>query len=156
VNPPKPTPLKRLEGTWRPDRANPAEPEPPKLLVGSRPPRWLRDKLARRYWRELVETLAPIGILAVTDQTALALLAHTFGEWRRWAEACERIDEPTYGDQVVRLRPEFGLRDEAEKRLLVLLREFGLTPSSRTRIRALGAPASTDPAEEFLRGRRPG
>jgi P27 family predicted phage terminase small subunit len=159
MNPPKPTALKRLEGTWRPDRANPREPQPARLEVGARPPAWLRDKLARRYWRELVEILSPTGVLAVTDATALALLARTFAEWRRWVVWLEE-NEPTYetgsDDRALwRARPEMTFLREAERQLITLLREFGLTPAARTRIAAVGS-AEADPAEEFLRGRRLG
>lgn len=157
--PPKPTALKALEGTLRPDRVNPREPRPAEVMPGAEPPHWLADPAAREYWTELVDLLTPARIVGVTDMTALAVLASAFGSWRHWQEWLRR-HRPTYrvksshgGGYTFRARPETQYLKEAESRLVELLREFGMTPASRTRIAALPSQM-TDPAEEFLSGRR--
>lgn len=166
--PPKPSGLKVLEGTDRADRINPAEPRPPLIEVGTRPPAWLRNKLARAYWRELVPILSRARILALTDTTALVILAKAYGRWRSYEDFLEANGE-TYetgrastakeGEAVeatgklLRPRPEVAMRDKAEDRLVLLLGKFGMTPSDRTRISALPELVG-DPAEEFLRGHR--
>lgn len=159
---PRPTAIKALEGTTRPDRANPAEPTPPTIELGSEPPTWLSDEVARRYWTDLVDLLGgPAGIAAVTDATALAILAQAFGAWRRWSDwLANPRHGPTYrtktatGSWMYRPRPEVAYLDAAETRLVSMLREFGMTPSTRARIHALQTGAQADPAEEFLSGRR--
>ena len=51
----KPTSMKLLEGTYRRDRANPAEPKPD---VGAEPPPWLpADGPARDAWHRLAPVL---------------------------------------------------------------------------------------------------
>lgn len=167
--PPKPSALKVLEGTDRPDRANPDEPRPPIVTVGERPPTWMRDRHARAYWRELVPILSGARMLALTDTTALAILAKAYGRWRHYEDFIERNGE-TYDSKapaktpdgaavtaapigMLRPRPEVAMRDKAEDRLVRLLIEFGMTPSARTRVSALPELVG-DPTEDFLRGRR--
>jgi P27 family predicted phage terminase small subunit len=163
---PLPTALKALQGTLRPDRVNPHEPKPAALgeEVGRKPPNWIHDLAARRYWRELVPILQAANMLAVTDTTALSVLAVAYGRWRKYEDFLQKHGE-TYeaagqagalgvlGPAILqRPRPEVHMRDKAEDRLLTLLREFGLTPSSRSRVSAL--PSKTkDEMEELLSGR---
>jgi len=167
--PPKPTALHALKGTSRPDRANPAEPAPPIVEVGTQPPTWLHDRRARAYWRELVPVLSRARMLALTDTTALVILAKAFGRWRYYDDFLEKHGE-TYESKaapaaatdgkvapatggMLRPRPEVAMRDKAEDRLVFLLGKFGMTPSDRTRVAALPELVG-DPSEEFLRGRR--
>lgn len=168
--PPLPTAIKQLQGTERPSRVNDLEPEPPVVEVGTQPPDWLIGTEARAYWAELVELLTPARILAVTDLTALAMLATAFGRWRHWsrwleehspvyrtkagttpkAEPGKRAPRPSY---MYRARPEAGFAKEAEDRLLQLLVQFGMTPSARSRIGVLPKIVD-DPTETFLDGPR--
>jgi P27 family predicted phage terminase small subunit len=172
---PTPTALKVLRGTDRPDRANPEEPTPPALEVGAAPPAWLRDRRARAYWRELVPILSDARMLAMTDTTALVILAKAYGRWRDYEDFLETNGEtydskpgpaaatPSNDEQpapaprarpsMLRPRPEVAMRDKAEDRLVLLLGKFGMTPSDRTRVAALPRLIG-DPSEDFLRARR--
>lgn len=167
---PKPTALHSLESTARPDRANPAEPRPPLIEVGTEPPTWLKERRARQYWRELVPILSRARMLAMTDTTALVILAKAYGRWRSFEDFLEENGE-TYetgrparkaqddgeilqtASPMLRPRPEVAMRDKAEDRLVFLLGKFGMTPSDRTRVSALPELVG-DPSEDFLRGRR--
>jgi P27 family predicted phage terminase small subunit len=169
VTQPTPSAVKKLIGTERPDRANPDEPKPPLVEIGAQPPSWMTDKLARAYWRELVPILSGARMLALTDTTALAILAKAYGRWRSLEDFLDKNGE-TYDSkakvgkpakdeaiapatQMLRPRPEVAMRDKAEDRLVFLLGKFGMTPSDRTRVAALPQLVG-DPSEEFLRGRR--
>lgn len=173
---PVPTALKALKGTDRPDRVNANEPTPPAIEVGAAPPAWLKDRRARAYWRELVPILSDARMLAMTDTTALVILAKAYGRWRAYEDFLEEHGE-TYDSkaaaiahveaaaasaeakpvrssaQMLRPRPEVAMRDKAEDRLVFLLGKFGMTPSDRTRVSALPRLVG-DPTEEFLRARR--
>jgi P27 family predicted phage terminase small subunit len=85
---PKPTQLKILQGTWRPDRANPAEVSPaaPADLSALS---WLSDG-AQDKWSELAPTLARNGLLTECDLDALALYCST---WERWRAAEDAINQ---------------------------------------------------------------
>jgi phage terminase small subunit len=130
VNPPKPTALKVLQGTTRADRANPAEPKP---AVGAAPPPWLpRYGPARAAWRRLAPILTQMRVLTTADAEALGLACMALAEF---LEAQSDASSWRRGDA-------------AWKRYLAVLRDFGMTPSARTRVTA--APEEeADPLEAW-------
>ncbi len=125
---PKPTALKILDGD-RADRINQAEPRIPDADLDL-PEHFccLADGLAhaREHWAELAPLLSSVGLLTEGDRPALALLCEAYA--------------------LFRLDPlDYKARD-LYRRMLI---EFGLTPSSRSRVKAAGeAPAN--PLAEFL------
>lgn len=175
-----PTELKVVRGTDRADRRNPAEPQPARLEVGSKPPEWLADRRARRAWRHLAKMLGEQRILTVMDAMALAMLCDAFADYleagdelarlRRIQEAEAALD----GDDVriaswfplaripdtaalgktgvtIREHPAVKRRERAWMRVSRMLSEFGMTPSARARV-AAAAEESKDPTEAFLEG----
>ena len=125
---PLPTALKALRGTTRRDRANPDEPKPTGE-VGVPPSRLDRDQ--KRAWRD-VAGAAWWG--TESDRPALELLACALGDARRLRR--ELKDEPAVikGSRGEVRNPKTYLLREAEDRATKLLGEFGLTPSSRSRV----------------------
>ncbi len=123
---PKPNALKILDGT-RSDRINSAEPQMPPAELD--PPAWL-DKTAVEHWHELAPILHQAGLLTAGDRQTLAVLCESFSRFRA---------DPT--DDRAR---------DLYRRLSV---EFGLTPSSRSRIKATAEPAK-DALGEFLNRRK--
>ncbi len=94
-------------------------------LGGIDPPEWL-DEFAKEHWRDLAPILQGAGLLTAGDRAALAQLCDDYSTIRKDGEA-----------------------DKARDRYRRLLVEFGLTPSSRSRIRAT-AERPKDDLEEFL------
>lgn len=128
---PKPTALKVMEGTYRPDRANPAEPQP---AIGASAPPWLpRSGPARAAWRRLRRQLLATRVLTRSDCEALALGCMALTEY---LEA--RADATSW-----------RRADAAWKRYAAVLRDFGMNPSARTRVAAVPV-AERDPLEEWL------
>lgn len=76
--PPKPTKLKLVQGTDRPDRANPREPVPPGGDVKA--PSWLHGR-GRAAWKAIAPLLSEMGVLTTADPQALALLCDAYGEY---------------------------------------------------------------------------
>ena len=133
---PKPTDLKRLQGNPGKRRLPENEPE---LLPGTLvPPDWLKGE-ALEFWDELVPILDEMGILSTSDRLALAALCSAFGDYRAASEILER-EGLTYekttaaGKVTVKPRPEISIRNDAFRRMTSMLGEFGLTPSSRSRV----------------------
>lgn len=126
---PKPTSLKILMGD-QPCRINKAEPAVPAAGPVS-PPVWL-GSFGCELWWVLSPVLAASGLLSVADLPAFEMLCDEYDSIRR-----DPLDS--------------GSRDRY-RRLLV---EFGLTPSSRSRLRST-VEAPKDKMAEFLARQRKG
>ena len=150
---PKPSNLRRLHGNpgRRPLRENEPEPkrgipDPPERLTGA----------ALEHWRELVPELDEMGVLTTADGFALALLCEAWAECLEAGEILAR-EGLTYtrttaaGSTSVAARPEVAMRSDAWKRMKSMMVEFGLTPSSRSRVSATGKP-SRGKLARFLEG----
>jgi phage terminase small subunit len=135
--PPVPTAMKLLRGTYRADRANPNEPKPE---VGAHPPPWLpRGGPARVAWNRLARELTATRVLTEADGDALAL-------------GCMAL-----ADYLAATADPSGWRraDAAWKRYASVLRDFGMTPSSRVRVSAVPAPVRDLLAEWEASGTTP-
>lgn len=150
---PKPTAIKALRGTLRPDRMNRAEPTP--VVASGKPPAWLKGP-ARRNWLRLAPMLTRLGVLTEADEDMLAQLCTALAE----TVTCTRVVEtfgPTYettnrlGERMVKARPEVAMRAEARRAALLYAGRFGLTPADRGRIVAQ-AEKDVDPFDVFLAG----
>lgn len=134
--PAKPSELKKLQGTYRPDRA-PNEPTPargrpscPAELTGA----------ARKEWGRIAKQLDELGLLTQVDRTALAAYCVAYSHW---LAANEMLQKPVKegGGMVVysangypSVSPHWTASQQASKQMLMYLREFGMTPAARSRL----------------------
>lgn len=132
-NPRKPTKLKKIQGTYRPDRAQANEPQPeqarptcPQILKGE----------ARREWNRVTGELEEMGMLARIDRAALTAYCV---QWDLFVKCCHIIEEKealTFqtesGYSVI--IPEISIRNQAQDRMQKIMNEFGMTPVARTKI----------------------
>ena len=108
-------------------------PEAPKNLKGD----------ALTHWRWLESILIPARVLTPADFGIMVLTTNAYAYMRRLERACQRRRTITYEEQgskqqlVTRRYPEFELLDRAERKYLRMLTELGLTPASRTRVKAM-------------------
>ncbi|MHA1225276.1 MAG: P27 family phage terminase small subunit [Candidatus Hodarchaeales archaeon] len=112
---PKPTKLKVLEGN-RGHRRIPKNPEPAAVLPD--PPEWM-DEVAKNKWRELAKALYQLGLLTEVDVGALEALCQLYAKWRR---VTENKQSGTHAEVTL------------ARELRMWYAEFGMTPSSRSRI----------------------
>jgi P27 family predicted phage terminase small subunit len=116
-------------------------PEPPAHL----------DERARAKFVAMAEMLARHGVMTELDTGALARYVVV---WCRWVDAEAEIKRrgpvvKTEGGNVIQ-NPFLAVANKCLLQMAQLESEFGLTPSSRSRIR-MAEPAETiDPFEEFL------
>lgn len=149
--PPKPTALKKLGGNPGKRVLNKNEPTP----KGKRPscPKHL-DGEARREWNRMAKQLFDLGLLTEVDRAALAAYCQA---WARWVQAEEEMRAPDFkmitttdsGYPVV--SPWMGIATMAMKQMKTFLTEFGMTPSSRSKVTRTVEPEA-DPYEEYLKG----
>src|SRR5688572_3218304 len=95
-----------------------------------------------------------MGVTAAEDAAAFELLVTTYVQHQRLA-ATLRAESLTYttvnaqGGEMIRARPEVALLADVDRRLLVLLGRFGLTPADRSKVVSHPGNASADPDDEF-------
>ena len=150
--PPKPSAQKKLEGTYRKDRAAVSEMQP---TLGEPPvPRGLKGE-ALTEWRVVAPELARLGVLAIIDGGRLADYCRAHALAIRAAAKAEKEGEviDTYRGPV--RSPWQGVAQEARAQARLLAAEFGLTPSSRSRVSAGNAKPKPDDAEADLFGEAP-
>ena len=148
--PPKPTRLKELTGNPGKRALNKAEPRPSAKRPGC--PAHIQGE-ARKEWNRITKQLLEMGVLTQVDRAALAAYCQC---WERWVQAEEAMREPGFrmitttdnGYPVV--SPWLNVANAAMKQMLRFLTEFGMTPSSRSRV-TVTTEQEADPFEEFLR-----
>jgi len=155
ANLPKPSALKLIQGTQRKDRSQPNEPKP--AIARPKCPAHLSPK-AKTAWKSLVAHLEGMGIISQPDGMALEQLCAAYAEWRDLIKDVEKVGY-TYtatgagGEPLIKANPAVAMASDAQKRIRGLLQEFGLTPSSRTKVNA-ETPQQSDPLEDYLNRKR--
>ncbi len=151
---PQPTALTILKGNpgGRPLPAN--EPKAPPHLPAA--PAYLCD-VAKAEWRKTGKRLAAMGIMTDIDTSALAAYCQAFA---RWVDAEEHLNKDGVlcqvtgkdGVQLFNQSPYLSIANKALEQMGKLLVEFGMTPSSRSRVKAVPV-GEVDPFESYLEGR---
>lgn len=147
---PKPTALKLLEGNPGNRPLNTAEP----CSAGVPDcPDWLEDE-AKAEWERMSTVLENMGMLTDMDMVAFAGYCQAYARWREAEEFLSQhgsiVRTPNgYLQQV----PQVSIAQTNLKIVLKFCEQFGLTPSSRSRIVAdKSVEETTDEMEKLLRG----
>jgi P27 family predicted phage terminase small subunit len=145
---PAPTATKVLNGV-RKGRINDAEPRPGPLKAI--PPATL-DPVARAEWNRIAPMLERMGVLTEADGPALAMYCEAFAR----AAAAERSIQKQglmvmTGLGGMKVNPHFAVAERARALMLKVMGEFGMTPSSRSRI-AVETPGEVNQLDAFLAG----
>lgn len=144
---PKPTAVKILEGNPGKRPLNDAEPRPTAKLPPC--PKHLNDE-AKKEWRRISKELLKAGLLTTIDRAVLATYCQA---WGRWVEAEEQLRK--HGPIVKSpsgypiQNPYLSVANKAMQQMQKVMPELGMTPSSRSRIKAEG-PSPADELAEFL------
>jgi P27 family predicted phage terminase small subunit len=129
-------------------------------------PDWL-SREAKAEWRRIAPDLDRVGMLCKVDRAALAAYCQAFAEMADAIRILEKegriIDQAVFnknGDKtgsIKKIHPAHKLYKEGTARVKQFLGEFGLTPSSRTRLKGAapgsgGGQEKEDEAEQFFGG----
>ena len=148
---PTPTAIKELEGNPGKRKLNENEPKPAKKAPAC--PKWLEPE-AKKEWRRLAKSMEQMGILTEADMTSFASYCQAYARWKEAEEFLTQhgtiVKTPSgYWQQV----PQVSIAQTYNKIMTKLATEFGLTPSSRSRIIAGdGKDSSSDEMEDILGG----
>lgn len=150
---PKPTNIRILQGNPGKHPLNDREPQPePKI---PRAPEHLSDE-AKREWRRMGKTLYDLGLLTEIDRAALAAYCVA---WGRWVEAENNLKK--YGTVMLSPKekwpvqsPYLSIANRAMEQMQKFMVEFGMTPSSRSRVHSAQKREEADPFEELFGQRK--
>lgn len=138
-----PTAVKAMRGTLRPDREPKDEPKPAPSSATA-PPSLLAAE--RRVWNETAPILIANGLLTEADRETLARYCAAMVEWRNARRMIRKTGGPVIVVNGVQQRNQWvKLRDEAQKTLNEIAREFGMTPASRPKLGRAARGAGEDP-----------
>jgi P27 family predicted phage terminase small subunit len=147
---PKPTIKSTLEGNPGKRPQNGREPTPSAGIP--RCPKHLDDE-AKAEWFRTAKVLKGMGLFTLADRTALAAYCTAYS---RWVEAERMVKK--FG--MVVKTPEKGfpmkspwlcIAEQSLETMRKLMVEFGLTPSSRSRIRVPDHSGEIDELDAFLK-----
>jgi P27 family predicted phage terminase small subunit len=131
---PKPSHIKKLEGNPGGRKLNDKEPTPtPELLPC--PPHITGD--AKAEWERISPKLYRLGLLSEIDGAALAGYCQSYAIW---ADATRNMEKLGYIVEInghPQQSPYYNVMNRALKEMKAFMVEFGMTPSSRSRISAL-------------------
>ena len=151
-----PTELKKQRGTLRKDRMNENEPKLPSVIPPI--PTWLSED-GQKAFSELSNLLHDMSVLTQADELALTLLCDAYSEYKLAKEVVNGLGatmEVTSreGNSKSVIRPEVQIANQSFVRVFQLLKEFGLTPSSRAKVNAIENQGNTPDVkiENFFNG----
>jgi P27 family predicted phage terminase small subunit len=131
---PKPTALKMLAGNPGKRALNRAEPKP--RVVLPKPPDHLSDD-EKEKWKITVRELHPLGLVTTIDKDALAMYCTIYVRWVKAERMVRDKGEiiKTAAGNIIQ-NPYLSIANRALDQLNKLGAEFGMTPSSRSRVKA--------------------
>lgn len=113
------------------------------------------DAEARREWKRLVKMLLRVRILTEADGLALANLCQT---WSTLVKAQAKLNESGLllktPSGYIQQSPLLGIVNNCTEKVVKLSREFGLTPSSRSRLQVPPEPKQESRMGRFLQKAR--
>jgi len=137
----KPDEVKALQGTLsdRPSRAK----KPTQEAGTPVAPRWL-SKVGKQEWKRILPLLLERGSLTPADATALGAYCQCVS---RYVEACASVDEDGMQIETVVLdsngvahpkkvlNPLLKIAESSERSMFKFLRELGITPAAREKVK---------------------
>jgi P27 family predicted phage terminase small subunit len=137
---PKPTALKVLEGV-RPCRIKKDEPKPEVGL--GKPPAFL-DAVGLEAWKRLAPKLEAMGVGTSADADALAVYCSAFSRYRMCLAEIEIEGLTTSSQMGDKPNTHLVIIEKCEKTMLTLMRQFGMTPASRSGLSVADKPEDDD------------
>lgn len=151
---PTPTFLKLLDGNPGKRPINDAEPSPTIELPDAP---LVLDDLAREEWDRLAPELVKLGILSGIDRLQLATYCQAYSRWVKAEDALAEDGYVLFGSGEkggAYQNPMLAVANKAMEQMLKIAAEFGMTPSSRTKIKVdVASEAAKSPLTAFARSK---
>ena len=86
-------------------------------------------------WNDTATKLAKMRVMTEADTSALEMFVYS---WLRWKDATKKVEDTSIlivsPNNYPIQNPALAIANKAQEQCLKILTEFGLTPSSRTRV----------------------
>jgi P27 family predicted phage terminase small subunit len=149
---PTPTAVKALKGNPGRRPLNTAEPVTPQLSIT--PPDWMEgDELAKQFWHEIGNVVRAMNVAQESDRVALELLALCLSEVRRARDELDRegrVSSSMQGGEQP--SAQFKIMKQMIAQAVAIMKEFGMTPAARSRVKTLAAGQKKSKLSAFLGG----
>lgn len=155
--PPKPTSIRAMEGNPGKRPLNENEPQCFEPAPKS-PPKWM-DKIAQKEYKRAWALLDSMGLLTACDKAALEAYCDAYSTMVKCAEIVNQKGfvykmKTNTGQDYLQQLPHVNIKNQAMSLIRQFCQEFGMTPSSRSRLNIKkDAPEEDDPMEALLAGR---
>jgi len=150
----KPTPTSVKIVTGNPGKRQLPKDEPQPKSRRPKPPAHLNAD-AQEEWERIEDELDALGILSGLDRAALAAYCQAYGRWTQAERALAKMSNQADGLIIKTVsgnmiqNPLVGVANKAMADMVRYAAEFGMTPSSRSRISAMEKDDG-DAASEYL------
>jgi P27 family predicted phage terminase small subunit len=130
---PKPTETKKLAGNPGKRKINEQEPKPDVVIPAA--PDHL-DGPALEEWYRITEELKKLRMITAIDRAVLITYCQAWGDYIKACDEVEKEGEVLFSDKGNAYQnPWTGIKTSAMDRMLRISAEFGMTPSSRSRLK---------------------
>ena len=144
---PTPTSLKIIRGN--PGRRPLSKDEPTPEAVCPPPPEIL-STTAKKHWRIVVKQLYDANLMTNLDIDALTIYCEAYARWSEAGKAIQAegviIKQKSHDGSTEYLKPNpyMQIQQKAFDQMKAMLVEFGMSPSSRTRVRTVDKKQPSD------------
>ncbi len=113
------------------------------------------DPKAKTAWKKLCKYLDDMGVLTLADSLALETLVSIYARIRDLQKEIKGLGGTTYtsikpdGELLHKAYPQVMQLEKAENTFKSYITEFGLTPSSRTKLQTEDTNKDNDPLDKY-------
>ena len=148
---PTPTALKIVRGNPG-KRALPKDEPTPQ--AGADAPDWL-SPLAAEHWPLIAKQLDDAQVLTVMDAPALALYCEAFARWKHANEQLAKLGLVVKAPSGYPVQsPYLSIANKAFDQMAKMLVEFGMTPSSRSRVTKAKPSENKNPFADLVKDKQ--
>ncbi len=147
---PLPTAIKKIKGNPGKRKLNKKEPKPnieipecPSHITG----------LAKQEWDRVTVHLQKMGVISQIDRAVLSAYCTAYKDYVEAEQKIKKEGEVIFYDSgSAAQNPRVGIKNKAMEKLIRIAAEFGMTPSSRSRLEVDSLPGDEDEMKKLLLG----
>lgn len=148
---PVPTALKLVRGNPGKRPLPEHEPQPE---AGAAMPEWISPEAAK-HWPLIARQLDDAGVLTQMDAQALGLYCEAFARWKHANEQVVKFGSVVKAPSGYPVQsPYLSIANKAFEQMTKLLVEFGMTPSSRSRVTGAPKKPEKNPFSDLVKNKR--